>query len=228
METLMSSAIVPYLQKAFDLHSVLIIRTLHVSGLGEGIIDDKIGDLETLANPTVGLTAHSGVVDVRIAAKADTDSEAGRMISAIETDLRTRLGDNIFGADDDTLESVTLEAVARRGWTLVCYEINLEGALLKRFARTGHTAFRGGRISETPTKTLVEGTKSALKEFQASSGVGVSYYKEDEKQDIHILLITPQREVEHALTYGGHPGNARRWAVNMALDILRRSTLEAG
>jgi competence/damage-inducible protein CinA-like protein len=228
METLMSSAIVPYLQKAFDLHSVLKIRTLHVSGLGEGIIDDKIGDLETLANPTVGLTAHSGVVDVRIAAKADTESEAGRMISIVETDLQSRLGDNIFGTDDDTLESVTLEAVARRGWTLTCFEINLQGALLKRFAQTGHAAYRGGRISEVQTETLAVGTKSALKEFQASSGVGVSYSHDDDKQDIRILLITPQREAEHALTYGGHPGNARRWAVNMALDILRRSALEAG
>ncbi len=70
METLLTDAIVPYLQKHFDLHAVLKIRTLHVSGLGEGMIDDQIGDLETLTNPTVGLTAHSGVVDVRIAAKA--------------------------------------------------------------------------------------------------------------------------------------------------------------
>ncbi|MDP2993511.1 MAG: molybdopterin-binding protein, partial [Anaerolineales bacterium] len=81
METLLTDAIVPYLQKHFDLHAVLKIRTLHVSGLGEGMIDDQIGDLETLANPTVGLTAHSGVVDIRIAAKAETEAEAGRMIA---------------------------------------------------------------------------------------------------------------------------------------------------
>ena len=78
----MTSAIVPYLQKHFDLHSVLKIRTLHVSGLGEGMIDDQIGDLETLANPTVGLTAHSGVVDIRIAAKAESESEADGMIAS--------------------------------------------------------------------------------------------------------------------------------------------------
>ncbi|MGZ6346759.1 MAG: competence/damage-inducible protein A [Anaerolineales bacterium] len=227
METLMSSAIVPYLQKFYDLHSVLRIRTLHVSGIGEGIIDDKIGDLETLANPTVGLTAHSGVVDIRIAAKAETESKAEMMISVVEADLRARLGDNICGKDDDTLESVTLEAVARRGWTLACFEINLDGALLKRFAQTGHAAYRSGRISEDTTETLLEGTKSVIKECHASSGVGVSYSQEDEKQDIHIVLITPQGEAEHALTYGGHPANARRWAVNMAIDILRRSALEA-
>ena len=228
MDTLMNSAIVPFLQKHFDLHSVLKIRTLHVSGLGEGMIDDQIGDLETLANPTIGLTAHSGVVDIRIAAKAESESEANGMIATVETDLRSRLGDNISGTDDDTLESVTLEAVARRGWTLACYEVNLQGALLKRFTQTGHPAYRGGRISEIPSETLADGTESSRNEYGTSSAVGVSYSQEDEKQDIHILLVTPQGEVERALTYGGHPGNARRWAVNMALDILRRSAQERG
>jgi nicotinamide-nucleotide amidase len=228
METLMTSAIVPYLQKHYDLHSVLKIRTLHVSGLGEGVIDDQIGDLETLANPTVGLTAHSGVVDIRIAAKADTETEATSMIAALEKDLRTRLGDNIFGTDDDSLESVTLEAISKRGWTLACYEINLEGALLKRFAQMEHPVYRGGRIAKDQNEPLEAGMESALKEYKASSAVGISYSQGDEKQNIHILLITPQGEVDRALSYGGHPGNARRWAVNMALDILRRSAQERG
>jgi competence/damage-inducible protein CinA-like protein len=228
METLMTSAIIPYLQKHFNLHTILKIRTLHVSGLGEGMIDDKIGDLETLANPTVGLTAHSGVVDIRIAAKGESDSEVGSMIAAIETDLRARLGDNILGTDEDTLESVTLEAVAKQGWTLACFEINLQGALLKRFAQTGDPAYLGGRILEVATESLADGTKAAQGEFKTSSAVGVSYTQEDEKQDIHIFLITPQGEIEHALTYGGHPGNARRWAVNMALDFLRRNARGGG
>ncbi len=76
------------------------------------------------------------------------------MIAAIEIDLRSRLGDNIFGADEDTLESVTLEAIAKNGWTVSCCEMNLEGALLKRFAQTGHPAYRGGKIFDDPTEAL--------------------------------------------------------------------------
>jgi len=228
METLLTDAIVPYLQKHFDLHAVLKIRTLHVSGLGEGMIDDQIGDLETLANPTVGLTAHSGVVDIRIAAKAETEAEADRMIATVEQDLRIRLGENIFGKDDCTLEGVTLDALARRGWTLACLEVNLEGALLTRFARTGHPAYRGGSSPQVRPEALAAETESIRKQFEASTALGVAYSQDDEKQDVYILLITPLGEAERHLTYGGHPGNARRWAVNMALDLLRRSALEAG
>jgi len=228
METLLTSAIVPYLQNRFDLHAVLQIRTLHVSGLGEGMIDDQIGDLETLANPTVGLTAHSGVVDIRITAKAGDETRASRMISSVEHNLRTRLGQNVFGADDCTLEGVTLETMQHLGWTLACLEINMEGALLTRFAQSGHPAYRGGRILQVLPETLAAGTEAVRMQFEASTALGVAYSQMDENQDIYISMITPLGKAENHLTYGGHPGNARRWAVNMALDWLRRSALEIG
>jgi competence/damage-inducible protein CinA-like protein len=227
METILMDAIVPYLQKHFDLHAVLKIRTLHVSGLGEGMIDDQIGDLETLTNPTVGLTAHSGVVDIRIASKAETEIETDRMISVVERDLRARLGENIFGVDGCTLEGVTLDSIAQRGWTLACHEINLEGALLARFAQTGHPAYLGGRKSQDQPEAMVARTESTRKQFKASTALGVAYSQKDDKQDISIILITPRGEAERHLPYGGHPGNARRWAVNMALDWLRCSAQEA-
>jgi len=228
METLLTDAIVPYLQKHFALHGMLKIRTLHVSGLGEGSIDDQIGDLEKLSNPTIGLTAHSGVVDIRIAAKAESETGASRMIATVEQDLRTRLGANIFGADDCTLEGVTLEATAQRGWTLACLEVNLQGTLLTRFAQSGHPAYRGGSSSQVLTKGLAAETESVRKRWEATTALGVAYSQDDEKQDIYLILITPLGEAERHLTYGGHPGTARRWAVNMALDWLRCSAQQTG
>ncbi len=122
MEHILHESIIPYLQKRFDLRSVIKVRVLHCSGLGEGMIDEKIGDLEMLANPTVGLAAHTGVVDVRITAKSESETEADRLIAQIENDVRTRLGNVVFGADEDSLEEVTLREVARRGWSLVAVE----------------------------------------------------------------------------------------------------------
>ena len=68
------------------------MRILHCAGLGEGTIDEKIGDLELLANPTVGLAAHTGVVDVRIAAKAETEDQAAALIAAVEKEVRDAPG----------------------------------------------------------------------------------------------------------------------------------------
>jgi nicotinamide-nucleotide amidase len=228
METLLTDMVVPYLQKHFNLHSIIKVRTLHVSGLGEGVIDDQVGDLETLANPTVGLTAHSGVVDIRIAAKAETETDASQMIAQMEQDLRSRLAENIFGSDDDTLEGVTLEAVRQRGWTLACFEFQTEDSLRARLAQTGNPAFRGGKQLQIRPGMLTSEAMEIRKQFEASVGLGITYANDRDEQDIYIIWITPLGQEERHLTYGGHPNNAKRWAVNMALDGLRRAIREAG
>jgi competence/damage-inducible protein CinA-like protein len=226
METLLTDTVVPYLQKHFNLHEIIKVRTLHISGLGEGMIDDKVGDLEELANPTVGLTAHSGIVDVRIAAKAGTETEANTMIAQVEKELRTRLGVNIYAADLETLEGVTLDAIEQHGWTLAAVEVNLDNALLDRLSRTGRPAYHGGSSRQVRGDELAAVARSILKEHRAEVALGVALFITGEQQDIFIHIATPAGQVERHLTYGGHPGNARRWAVNMALDLLRRTIQE--
>jgi len=226
METLLIDKVVPYLQKRFNLHSVIKVRTLHVSGLGEGVIDDQVGDLETLANPTIGLAAHSGVVDVRIAAKAGTESEANQMIARVEKDLRTRLQENVFGVDEDTLEGITLLVVKQCGWSLATFEFQTEESLRLRLAKIGDPTFRGGKVLQLMPENLVAEALEVRKEFEASVVLGIIYIDAEDQQEIRIIQVTPIGEEEHQLTYGGHPKNARRWAVNMALDRLRRALLE--
>jgi molybdopterin-biosynthesis enzyme MoeA-like protein len=72
---------------------------LHTAGVPESKVDDLIADLEELKNPTVGLSAHPGIVDIRITAKSESKEEADRMIQDVEDVVRQRLGSDIFGAD---------------------------------------------------------------------------------------------------------------------------------
>ena len=222
METLLTDAVVPYLQKRFDLHDVIKVRTLHISGLGEGVLDSLVGDLETLSNPTVGLTAHSGIVDIRIAAKAGTPAEAENMIANVEQDLRHRLKTNIFGTNGDTLERVTLDALAQRGWTLACFERGLDGALLRRLEQAGNPVFRGGRTATDREETLAQASETVRQEFNATVSLGITLSLFGEKQGIDVVTITPLGHKERYLLYGGHPKNAVRWAINTALDRLLR------
>ena len=228
METLLADAVVPYLQKRFNLHDIITVRTLHVSGIGEGVLDDKVGDLELLTNPTVGLTAHSGIVDIRIAAKAGSATETARMIAKVEEDLRSRLGQDVFGADSDTLEGITLAALAQRGWSLACVESGLEGALLRRFGQLEHALYRGGKQQEFQAGALAQSAETIQQEFHASAVLAVALLLSGESQNISMVIITPLGQVERQLTYGGHPKNAARWAVNNAIDWLRRIVQQAG
>jgi molybdenum cofactor synthesis domain-containing protein len=222
METLLTQAVIPYLQKHYNLHEIIQIRTLHTGGVGEAWIDEQIGDLEALTNPTVGLSAHSGIIEIRIAAKARREADADRMLSEIEADIRGRLGKVIYGTDEDTLEAITLQSVEERGWTLACLESGLDGALIERLARVKNLAYRGGSRIEVQPESLERALEEVRREDQASIALGIVLSVAEEQQVITILILTPQGKEERHLSYGGHPRNAPRWATNMGLDYLRR------
>lgn len=228
METLLMDAVVPYLQKRYNLREVIQIRTLHVSGLGEGVIDDLVGDLEVLSNPTVGLTAHSGVVDIRIASKAGTEAEANAMIARVEQDLRARLGDNIFGADEATLAGVALNEAAKRSWRLATLEEGLEGALMGRLNQANQPNYLGGRDQPLQESRLDESLLSVQEELRANAVLGVRASASTDQTEMFLVLLTPEGRQELHLHYGGHPKNAARWAVNNALDWLRRAAMKTG
>ena len=222
MEYLMQHEIIPYIRQRFNMHGVIKARVLHTSGAGESVIDEKVGDLEALSNPTVGLAAHSGQVDVRITAKAESEAEADAMIGAIEATIRERLGDWIYGVDQETLEEVARAALARRNWKIAITEAGMNGALLNRLS--SHPGqFAGGELlaSIPGTDELARLTAALQQKHGAQVGLGASLILGPEKQDIYIVLITPEGSQTFARPYGGPAGNAPRYAANHSLDLLR-------
>jgi competence/damage-inducible protein CinA-like protein len=217
MEHVLHESIIPYLQKRFNLDEIIKIRVLHCAGLGEGMIDEKIDDLETLSNPTVGLAAHTGLVDIRIAAKAKTEAEADRMIADIEHQLHERLGDVVFGADEDKLEDIVLNAVAKRGWALVGVESGLDGLLARKIPHTVS-------IADASPDSLLAALRAARADSNADAALGVAVYLEERAAE--MALIIPKGEKTHRITYGGPPRSLARWSVNLALDWLRRRAME--
>ncbi len=212
MEHLLHESVIPYLQKRFDLRHIIKVRILHTSGLGEGMVDERIGDLETLSNPTVGLAAHNGVVDIRIAAKSEAETEADRMIAEVEQDLRVRLKEVIFGADDDTLEGVTFAAADRCGWSVVSLERGMHDSLSRRLPNLTSL--------DLQHCSLMDELRAALRRDPAkNAALGIACFVDDMATELGI--ITPRGEKSMRITYGGHPRNLPRWAFNNALNILR-------
>ncbi len=219
MEHILHESIIPYLQNRFRLDEIIKIRVLHCSGLGEGLIDEKISDLEMLSNPTVGLAAHTGVVDIRIAAKAKNEAEADRMIAEIEHQIQKRLGDVVFGADEDKLEDVVLNVVAKRGWTLIGVESGLDGLLARKIPHTVS-------LSDLSPDSLLAALRAARADSNADAALGIAMYLEERAAE--LALITPKGEKTHRITYGGPPRSLARWSVNLALDWLRRRAMDLG
>jgi competence/damage-inducible protein CinA-like protein len=216
MEHILHESVIPYLQKKFNLHEIIKVRVLHCAGLGEGMIDEKIADLEMLSNPTVGLAAHTGVVDVRITAKAKNEIEANALIDEIESQVRERLGNAVFGIDEDTLEEVTLNLLSKKGLTLTAIESGLDGLLTRKIK---HAA----SFADLSPASLMDALRHAQTSAQTDIAIGVTIFPEE--RSAVMAMITSKGEKSHKITYGGPPKSLPKWSVNLTINWLR-TTLE--
>jgi nicotinamide-nucleotide amidase len=87
----------------------IITKNIHLIGIGESVVDSKIADLEKISNPTVGISAKSGQIDVRITAKAKSKAEAEQKIADTRDIVYERLNKYIFGEDETNLHDVVNE-----------------------------------------------------------------------------------------------------------------------
>jgi len=223
MEYLAENDVFPYLKRRYNLSGLIKARVLHTAGMGEGAIDEKIGELELLANPTVGLAAHYGMVDIRITAKAETDEKANELIAGVEQTVREQLGRTIYGADAETLEGVVLSALAPTGRRLVVVEINTGGELSRRLSAAGSNCFLGGKILPglTGGQSLAKALADEMKAQGVELALGLVARPATGKSEVDLVLLTPERQKVETRGYGGHPHNVPAWGANLALELLR-------
>jgi competence/damage-inducible protein CinA-like protein len=222
MEYLVENSVLPILKQRFNIVGTIKTRVIHTAGAGESQIDDLVGDLESWSNPTVGLAAHSGQVDVRITAKADSEAQVDALIQPVEETIRERLGSWIYGADGETLEDTALKNVSLKGWNLVVVESGLGGDLIRRLASIQGPFLGGEMLTDTPSSDeLLAIVGDYRRSRQAEVGLGVAIHPAGDRQDVHLVLLTPQGKQQYIRPYGGPAEYAPRWALNHSLDLLR-------
>ena len=228
MEYLTQNAVIPYLRERFQLTGTIKARVLHVAGVGESLVDEWIGDLETYANPTVGLLAHPGQVDVRITAKADSLETADRLIEAMELQVRQRIKEGLFGTDQETLEGTLLQALRDRDWRAAMVECGLNGLLKSQLARV-HFPAEAVQVIQDPCQP--EALLQQVLEFQRATGaqaaLGLSLEHPDHKHLLNLVIVTPSGTATTSHTYGGENSLSGPWAVNTGLEMFRRSIVQA-
>jgi nicotinamide-nucleotide amidase len=250
MKWLITNEIIPYLRERFDLGETIHYRVLKVADLGESAVDHLIGHLIAESpNPTVGVLARPGQVDVRIAARATTIDDANALIEPVERDVRRLLGNHIFGSDDDTIESVIGDMLRARGASVAVYEDLSGGAVSDSMRTAAGERFLEAIVANTdrPRDRLIgdgkggamsgEETAVALAEAirehsGASIGIAVHGIPEVEgsaenlaKGDTWIVVGDADKtEVRHVRSAGSGAPDRRRAAM-YAFGTLRQHLL---
>ena len=147
-------AILPDLLMRSGEASVIKSRVLRTwgeseSGLNERLVE-VIDELEKVGNPTLAFLASGWEgIKVRLTAKAHTAEEAVQLIDVWDAKVRAKVGDLVFGVDQQTMESVLFDILREKKLTLGVAESVTGGLVAGRLTAVvgASDVFRGGIVS---------------------------------------------------------------------------------
>lgn len=149
LEPMVVDSVLPELRRR-GFSQVIHSRVLRFCGIGESELETRVKDiLDAQTNPTIAPLVDADGVTLRITAKADDTVAAGRLIDPVDARLRERVGQYVYGIDDQDLAAAVGQELLRLGATLAVAESCTGGLLGGRLTSVpGSSAyFLGGIIS---------------------------------------------------------------------------------
>jgi nicotinamide-nucleotide amidase len=226
--------------------SVLISRLLRTWGQGESAIAELLDDLYNgSTNPSIAFLASSGEIKVRITAKASTPEQAEGLIAPVEAEIRSRLGDLVFGADDDTIEQILLGLLDDLDMTIGTAESMTGGLVAAELTSVpgSGSSVRGGLVAYDPvlkqrllgvddisrvvTAEVAEGMANGARDLLgvdvavAITGSAGPEPLEEPPGTFFVAVATPEKTMAREMRMVGDRERIRAFAVTSALQLTR-------
>ena len=249
MKLMWQEGILPKLKQRIT-GEVILSRIIKTFRLAEAKVDELVAHVSKLSNPTLATYIKPDGVYLRITAKAKEKTEAQRLISQSEEQIRNILSSYIWGVDDDTLDSVIGDLLRAKNLSLATMESCTEGLLGSTIAsgRESWTYFKGGLLaccdeakmacgvdtsiiersgkeSTQLAKAMAETVRRNLK-TDIGMGVGGNMNTDKNSGDAFICLSGDKFEQTFTHRLRGNRSRMKQRAVYAALFDLRGILLE--
>jgi nicotinamide-nucleotide amidase len=121
----------------------ILSRTLKVLGYGESAVEAKVVDLMSGTNPSLAPYAKQDGIHLRITAKVQNEDEGEILVRSLENQVRERLGDAIYGVNDESPWDATAAILNRLRLSLALLEVGITtaGALGPLVTATGDSQY---------------------------------------------------------------------------------------
>lgn len=224
MEFILENSVLPLLKERFSLEGIIKTFSIHTSGAGESHVDEKIGDLELLSNPTVGLVAYPGLIDIRVTAKALSVDAADIMIAEMVKTIEKRLGNSIFGYNETTIEQVVASQLRKKNLRVAIIEYGMDHMLSTRLQKEEVLLENSVILEHLPEAEMLKSLSRDLYNLVKPNIVlsAILHPVSSEQNDLTLFLIFNGKEFEKIRSFGGHSNLAGPWGENTALDFIRK------
>ena len=150
MEPMFQFEAKPKLARMLNKEDVILSHVLRFYGIGEAELEDRIQELlEKQTNPTIAPLASDSEVTLRITAKTGTEEQAWELINGAKKEILEIVGDYLYGYDDDSLASKTVELLRDQHKTISAAESLTAGLFQAELAAIPGVsrALKGGVIA---------------------------------------------------------------------------------
>ena len=237
--------------------NVIQSKILKVCGMGESNVADALQEIvEPLTNPTIAFLARPNEVSVRITAKAADGDEASRMISVVADQVRQKLGENVFGEDNQTMEEAVGILFSEKHKTLAIAESCTGGLISDRITDVSGCSnyFQGtviaysnkikihllgvseedldrhGAVSSPVAIQMAQGVRKLARTDYALGVTGIAGPTGATPQKpvglVYIAVSSEDGTYSKEFRFLGDRTVVKRRASQMALDMLRRELLK--
>jgi nicotinamide-nucleotide amidase len=247
----------PYLIERFRPSERHLVLTIHTIDLPESEINAKLQglyDSDPMVN--IGLLAEQGKVDIRLTAHGSDEDKVRRALGEIRCRIEERVGsENIYGVDDETLESAVAELLKSRQLTISVAESCTGGMITSRLANVagassylleGFVTYTNeakiarlgverdlieqyGAVSRQVARAMAEGVRRVTQADLGLSATGIAGPTGGTAEKpvglVYVGLAWGNDSVVVERRFLGNRNENRIYSTNVALDLVRRHLL---